>query len=405
MNIFLITRFYPPDTGGGGIAAYARYAAHGLTQAGHQVQIISMLAENSNPFQMVEGIPVYRLSSSLRSYRWTKLPVVGRQIRFLRDWIYSLQVRKFLLKHQSQFRPDIVEYADIDAEGLNHPQSVSPYIVKLHTSHAILKEYYTKPEIPYALAGIEQIEKTAIVKAQGISSPSNYLASEVSQKLSIERSKIHFVPNFIDTEYYEPFFERAAGGTKEVLYVGRIEPRKGALIFAEAIPEILKVEPNVHFTFAGADRSSQNGQSQKDALQRYFSNLGHSEHVTFIGHAPPEVYKKLYQNADVFVMPSLFENCPYTLLEAMSCGCACVVHKSSGMTEMVQDYVSGLFFANADPIDLAEKVLELLRDPELRKFISRNARQQVLERYSLEVGTRETVKYYQTVLGIGGELK
>lgn len=398
MNIVLVTRFYPPDTGGGGIAAYARYAAQGLIQAGHHVQIVSMQAEHSIPFQIVDGIPVYRLPSPLKSYRWTKIPFIGSHIRFLRDWIYSLQVRFFLLKHQKEFKPDVVEYADIDAEGLNHPSRLCPFVIKLHTSHVILKNYYTRPKISYSIKGIEWIEANTIKKAQGISSPSNFLADQISEKLDIARDRIKYVTNLIDSADYVPQQENRSVAIKEILYVGRLEPLKGAVVFSEAIPLILERHPNLHFTLAGADRSGQDGSSQKKALEEYFMNNDCLDRVTFIGHADPKVYKQLYQRADVFVLPSLFENSPYTLLEAMSCGCACVVHRCSGMAEMVEDGKSGIFFENADPQGLADKVVELLQNPELRARLGQNARSRILENYSLTVGANQAIEFYQSVI-------
>jgi len=398
VKICLATKFYPPDTGGGGIAAYAKYAAMGLLQAGHQVQVISMQSAGSKPFQVVDGIPVYRLPAPLRSYRWTKLPVVGRQVRFLRDWLYSIRIRNLLLRTKSVFKPSIVEYADIDAEGLCNPRELCPYVVKLHTSHVILKNYYSKAEIPYSYRYIEAIEARAIFRAQGVSSPSKYLADEIAQKLTIPRSQIQYVTNLIDTKSYAPSSQKKINELKEILYVGRLEPRKGAVVFAEAIPTILKHRPDVHFTFAGSDRSDKNGISQKKALDEYFTRNGCLDRITFVGHADPEIYKELYQRADIFVMPSLFENSPYTLLEAMSCGCACVVHRSSGLTEMVQDGTSGVLFDNASPQDLAENVIQLLADPELRARLGKNARTRILENYSLKVGTREVVNFYEAVI-------
>ena len=131
MNIILVTRFYPPDTGGGGIAAYARYAAIGLTRAGHHVRVISAMTSDSKARQMVKGVEVFRISPHLSSNFWTRFPLLDLYIRFIRDLAYAWQVRQALLKISGDFQPDIVEYADIDAEGVFHPMRLCPYVVKL----------------------------------------------------------------------------------------------------------------------------------------------------------------------------------------------------------------------------------------------------------------------------------
>ncbi len=162
----------------------------GLKRAGHLVGVISAQAQGSLARQNVEGIEVHRIPAPLSSYRWKRLPLVGRQIRFIRDLIYAWRVRQLLLSGKLVFQPDIVEYVDIDAESFFHPKLLCPYVIKLHTPHSVLKLFYSAREIPYALAGIEWMERHAIWSAQGISSPSLYLAKQVAKNVQLEQSRI-----------------------------------------------------------------------------------------------------------------------------------------------------------------------------------------------------------------------
>jgi glycosyltransferase involved in cell wall biosynthesis len=104
-----------------------------------------------------------------------------------------------------------------------------------------------------------------------------------------------------------------------VLYAGRLEPGKGAVVFAHAIPHVARQFPNARFVFLGADRHSVTGGSQKAELKAFLVSEGVASQVEFHRHARSEVFREHYRKASVFVMPSLFENCPYTLLEAMAC--------------------------------------------------------------------------------------
>ena len=399
MNICFVTRFYPPDTGGGGIAAYTRYVALGLLRRGHRMTVITQFApqSRSEPFLNIEGIDVYRLNAPFVSYRWTRLPVVGRHIRFLRDVVYAWWVRRTLARLSLTFAPDITEYADIDAEGLFHPP-VSPYVVKLHVPHAVLRPYYTSHQAPYARRGIEALEAHAVRRADGVSSPSNWLAQEVADLYGLDSARIPWVPNSIDTDFYSPSADPNGDGPTSVLYVGRLEPRKGAQVFAQAIPAIARAYPETRFIFLGADRPGALGASQKAELETYFEREGVRDHVRFHGHATPDVFRAYYRRATVFVMPSLFENCPYTLLEAMACGKPTVVSRAGGMTEMIDDGKTGLLFETGDSISLAEKVIELLKSPSRRSELGQAAREAILQRYSLDIGAEATEKFYQHVL-------
>jgi glycosyltransferase involved in cell wall biosynthesis len=398
MRIVIVSRFYPPDTGGGGIAAYARYAAVGLTRAGHQVKVISAMAEGSKAHQILDGVDIYRIMPLMSNYFWTRLPIFGRQMRFVRDLAYAWRVRQILLKIGGDFHPDIVEYADIDAESTFHPLKLCPYVVKLHTPHAILQVYYTDIEFSYARRSIEWLEAKAIKRATGISSPSLYLAGEIERTMNIADGQIKYVPNFIDTDLFFPLPTSSVEQPFSVLYVGRLEPRKGAIVFAEALPFIAGAVPKAKFIFVGADRASRNGSSQQADLRQFFEQANLQRCVEFHDHASSEVFLSFYRRASIFVLPSLFENSPYTLLEAMACGKACVVSRAGGMPEIAVEGVSGLFFESGNPQDLAEKVIGLLKDPERRKSLGRAARLRAEQEYGLNAGVEKTLAFYNAVL-------
>ncbi len=399
MNIILVTRFYPPDTGGGGIAAYTKYAAQGLTQAGHHVRVISAMARGSQVRQTVDGIEVVRVQPPLGSYYWTRLPLMGRQMRLIRDIFFAWRVRQILIELSREQPPDLVEYADIDAESLFHPHQLCPNVVKLHTPHAVLRPYYSDREVPYARRGIEWLEAKTIHKATGISSPSQYLAHEIEKTVGVQPGRIQYVPNFIDTDFWSPAQNHQVEQESSVLYVGRLEERKGALFFANAIPAIASVVPQAKFLFLGTDRFAKDGGSQKTALLRSFENQGLQDRIEFHDHASPEVFRSFYRRAAVFVLPSLFENSPYTLLEAAACAKPCVVHQAGGMPEMIVDGESGLLFNPGDAADLARKVIQLLQSPGQRVQLGLAARRRVEQEYSLSVGTQKTLAFYQSVMG------
>ncbi len=214
----------------------------------------------------------------------------------------------------------------------------------------------------------------------------------------LKNPEIQYVPNFIDADEYTLAPETETPENPLVLYVGRLEPLKGAMVFAKAIPLISKEFSKAPFIFLGGDRSAEDGTSQKAQLERYFIREGIMDQVEFHGHNTPDVFLSFYRKAAVFVLPSLFENSPYSLLEPMSCGKACVVSRAGGMTEMIEDGESGLFFEPGNSVDLAEKVITLLRNPALRNSLGQAARQRVEREYSLEMGIEKTVAFYKSIL-------
>jgi glycosyltransferase involved in cell wall biosynthesis len=274
--------------------------------------------------------------------------------------------------------------------------SARPYVIKLHTPHRVLRPYYSPREAPYARRGIEALEKFTIRRASGLSSPSRTLAKDVARLCGLDESRIICVPNPIDTDFFSPGPDHE--NDQIVLYVGRLEPRKGAVVFAHAIPIIARACPGVRFLYAGVDRSSAWGHSQKAELEQYLNQEGLADRVRFQGHASPEVFREYYRRATVFVMPSLFENCPYTLLEAMACGKAVVASRAGGMPEMVAEGESGLLFEAGNSDALAEAVIALLNSPARRARLGAAARRVVEERYALNVAAEATLSFYRRVL-------
>ncbi|MBI5407942.1 MAG: glycosyltransferase family 4 protein [Nitrospirae bacterium] len=118
--------------------------------------------------------------------------------------------------------------------------------------------------------------------------------------------------------------------------------------------------------------------------------------VVFLGHRDdiPRILKTL----DVFVFPSVLEGLGTALLEAMAAGRPVVVSDIPTFKDFIEDKMNGLYFKAGDAEDLAEKVVALLQDKELRNSLGRNARASVLERFTLEKMLDLTEARYREVL-------
>jgi glycosyltransferase involved in cell wall biosynthesis len=261
-------------------------------------------------------------------------------------------------------------------------------VVKLHTPHVILKEYYSSVELSYHVSGIEKIEEYMLRKADGISSPSTFLAHQVAEIYTFPEAEIFRIPNLIDQNFFSPRSSPTYNGSMTILYVGRLESRKGAVLFSKAIPIIAMEFPDSRFIFLGGDRLSKSGISQRAELKNQLAKEGFLNQVEFHGHAPPEVFRDHLRNATVFVMPSMYENCPYTLLEAMACGKPVVVSDSTGMPEI----------ETGNPEALAAKTISLLKSPDDRERLGHEARKTILDHYALEVGALATESFYKGVI-------
>ena len=140
--------------------------------------------------------------------------------------------------------------------------------------------------------------------------------------------------------------------------MGEIGERKGAFDLIEAIPTVLQAVPDAFFRFAG------NGET--DALQARANELGIAAHVDVMGWTAGEDKTRAFQTADVYCLPSYAENLPVSILEAMAARLPVVGTPVAGTPEEIIEGETGFMIEPGDRPEMAERLVRLLKDPELR---------------------------------------
>ena len=170
-----------------------------------------------------------------------------------------------------------------------------------------------------------------------------------------------------------------------VSFVGHFETRKGILDFAQAWHRVAAAVPNAHAIIVGQGRREPEFRAAMEGAPRVHW-LGFRSDVPSINKA-----------TDIFVLPSRFEGFGLVLAEAMAAGAACVTYNSSNMPELIDHERNGLLVPIADIDALANAIVRLCNDAELRKRLGAAARQTVHERFSAE---RMTEDYEALIAGI-----
>lgn len=147
-----------------------------------------------------------------------------------------------------------------------------------------------------------------------------------------------------------------------VLYLGRLEKRKGIQDLFAAIPQVLAKIPNVQFIIAGANNSHRDGFQQQTGLtyaayfqQQYAQFTGQ---VSFLGQVSEEKLNELYQTCDLFVAPSLYESFGLIYLEAMNYGKPVIGCRAGGIPEVINEGITGLLAEPEAPDSLAKAMLK-----------------------------------------------
>lgn len=203
------------------------------------------------------------------------------------------------------------------------------------------------------------------------------------------------IPNGIDYDRFGngveplPVFN---DGRPTILFVGRLEKRKGFEYLLEAFARVRLVMPDARLIVAGAF-----GREEKEPYVRQARRDG-IRGVHFVGYVPESEKPRYFQSCDVFCAPSLgFESFGIVLLEAMAAGRPVVASSIPGYRTVLTHGREGLLVEPGDAQGLAAALLRLLRDPELRKQIGARG-QETARNFSWEKIADRVLDLYQELL-------
>lgn len=149
-----------------------------------------------------------------------------------------------------------------------------------------------------------------------------------------------------------------------ILSLRRLDPTKGIDILIEAFKTVIRSHPDIELLIAGDG-------SERPRLERLVQSLDLKDKVRFLGTVGLDQGISLLKGAELTVVPSISEAGGLVNVEAQAAGCPVVATRVGGIPEYVEDRASGLLCESGNPADLAEKILLVLEDKELRERIIR----------------------------------
>ena len=226
-------------------------------------------------------------------------------------------------------------------------------------------------------------ERETTLGAHAVTSPSGALIRETARRWPIDTGRTVVIPHA-----FAPSASLLAmdpdSETQRIVFLGRLEVRKGVLDFAAAIPRILKAFPEARFRFVG--RSLPLPGTRRDIADVIEARLGrHAARAEFTGGLDHAAAMAALGDADIVVLPSHFEAFGFVALEAMAAARGVVASSAGGMAEIVEDGRTGRLVPPRSPAAIARAVNDLLADPARRKAMGRAARERVLTAYAPEV--------------------
>lgn len=253
-------------------------------------------------------------------------------------------------------------------------------------------------------------EQTVLAHADRIVAATLAELAQLQWLYQADPKKIVVIPPGVDLSHFYPIpveeakeFIGVPPCERTLLFVGRIEPLKGIDTLIEAIVLLRDQGEFERYPFClavigGDPEINQDSMSTEMArLQELRAKFGLTSLITFLGKRDQDTLPYYYSAAEAVVVPSQYESFGMVALEAMACGTPVVASQVGGLAFLVQDGVTGYTVPTSDPHALADRLLSLIKDPDLRDRMGKQAAEFAKDYSWQNIAERILNLYNQTI--------
>jgi glycosyltransferase involved in cell wall biosynthesis len=196
------------------------------------------------------------------------------------------------------------------------------------------------------------------------------------------------VHNFVNLKRLSEARRVSASRTSNtILFIGRINQRKGIYDLVRALPEVIRAVPETRLVAAGS--------GEIGSVRRCAREAGVDDRVLLPGSVSGFDKLRLLEEAVLYVLPSYTEGVPLSMLEAMSVGLPVIATPVGGIADVLRDGEDGYLVPPGSLSELSRRIIELLNNRELRERMAENARRRVNSKFSRDVAVQELIALYQ----------
>ncbi|MDY6894137.1 MAG: glycosyltransferase family 4 protein [Thermotogota bacterium] len=376
MKILQVSSLFPPHVGG--IEHHVSELSGRLVSEGHDVTVYTSNVPKSKKKEIIGGVKIFRFKCIFSPLNNQFIPglffrlISGNEFDIIH--VHShLHISSVISVLSTRFRK-------------------RPVIL---TSHGTVEYSGWKNIINMLYNGT--IARWLLSSADKIIALSSK-QSDILVNIGAKQEDIVVIPNWVDlskislninTEEFLSSYK--LNNKKIILFVGGLIPRKGINYLIDSMKH---VKSDSILLIIGGEIHAHIGVER--LLKEQVKRLG-LDNVLFLGRVPIEDLECAYNVADIFVLPSLSEGLPLTLLEAMAYKKCVVATDIPGNSDVIKNNENGILFEVGNSAELAEKIDYLLEDDILRGKMGKNARLNIEDKYSLDLAYMKILDVYKEV--------
>ena len=397
MNILYLCEEYPPGKNGG-IGTMVNVLGRELVKQGHKVFVAGLypLGYGQADYEEANGVEIWRLRYNadiglvkgsysfldklfLKLYKYTGL-------RHFDNLASTKYLFNFIRSIIQQYDIDLIEMPDWNnflynsLTTIHVPQFTVPLIIKLNGS----KIYFSKEMKAPVNNSILKSESSLFKRADAITSVSFYTAQKTKEIFNIAK-EITILHNAIEIP---PDFKRQSV-KGNVIFTGALIKKKGILSLLQAWNLVNKKFPLANLNIYG--------KGPVDKLKKLLNKNSISS-VFFHNHVSRDILLEELANAGVAVFPSYSEGFSFAPLEAMAFGCPVIYSLRSSGPELITDNENGLLIDPDDIDAIANAIILLIGNKNLRDRVSDAGRKTVLEKYNITISAQQHISFYNKII-------
>ena len=352
--------------------------AKGLSNSGHQVEVLTSGIKGQKPTEYSDGLTIYRVPS------WRK-GIHDCGYKGALSYVLWAAIKYFQLTKEEKY--DVIHYFFSIPTGLisllpgSHRKI--PYIVSLRGSDVPFYDVSNK-KLQWFHHLLRPINKKIWIKADKVVAVSNSLRSTAYR--TTRDLEIEVIPNGIDSAIFKPRepLEKPNGPLK-LITVTRLIARKGIQHVLQALSELSNKK--VNFLIVGTGNYESRLKEMTDALSLH-------QTVKFYGYCPNEELPKLFNQYDVFILPSLSEAFGNSFAEAMACGLPIIGSNIGGIPDLIKEE-NGILVEPGDITQIKAAIIKMNNDEAMRFQMGKANSKLIRKRYQWQIAVERYLGIYE----------